>query len=177
MLESTPAPMIEASASGDAATRINRHLRAKSIYALIFALYFGDSAVAESLKEFTGVWANSAAACKAHHSGRIQSKSQVTVSGFDLIGICKDAIDYLYQPASCGVSEIIKRSNLVEFSAACEEKGQPLDPVTVTMKVRSQNEILFGDNESFMSGRYLRCSKVYQCDRANDRYWSPKGSR
>ena len=120
---------------------------------------------AETLKDFAGVWAPTTAGCQAWNSGRYDNADKPTRIGHKLIGICDHGFDVLSQPVGCDASNIVRRSDALEFSAACVVKG--IDDPTVRMRVgvRGTNSLSFSSQmQSFsLFGNYQRCSSTYKC--------------
>jgi hypothetical protein len=123
----------------------------------------------ESLKDFTGIWAHSEDDCKKKMSGALDKGDldRVQTSSYELVGICDDGLDMLYQPVNCGASGIVKQNDLVEFSAACRIKDYVADKrQRVLLKVQDPDTILFADQEFMVFGRYVRCSRTYSCEKS-----------
>ena len=114
----------------------------------------------EKLKAFAGVWAPTAAGCQAWVSGRYENADKSTRVAHKLVGICDHGFDVLSQPVGCDASNIVRRPDALEFSAACLVKG--IDDPTVRMRigVRGVNALSFSSQmQSFsLSGNYQRCT-------------------
>ena len=54
-----------------------------------------------TLRDFTGVWAHSAADCEAQLSGRLDEMDRTTSSQYEIIGICEDGLNPLHEPVEC----------------------------------------------------------------------------
>lgn len=122
-----------------------------------------------SLQGLTGVWAHSAADCEAHLSGKLDQQPSYQSRQKEVIGICADEIGLVYSAASCGVQNVIERSDTLEFLAACEVKGEPLDQrVPVTVSVKGPNEIAFSDKQFLIYGRYVKCTQKNDCSRPKE---------
>jgi hypothetical protein len=123
----------------------------------------------DSLAEFKGIWAHSEADCALKTSGRLDADDvdRVTSSSYELVGICEDGIDLLYQPVNCGTSGAVRQDDLVELSAACRIKDYVADRrERVLIKVQDPDTILFADPKFMVFGKYVRCTRSYSCDKA-----------
>ena len=123
----------------------------------------------DSLKEFTGIWAHSEADCEKKMSGALDKgdMDRVQTSSYELVGICENGLDMLYQPVNCGASQITKQEDMIKFRAACRIKDYVSDKQDrVLLKVEGKNDILFADPDFMVFGRYVRCSQTYTCEKA-----------
>jgi hypothetical protein len=123
----------------------------------------------DSLKDFTGIWAHSEDDCKKKMSGALDAGDldRVQTSSYELVGICEDALDMLYQPVKCGASGIVKQEDLIEFRAACRIKDYVADKrQRVLLKVEDADHIQFADQDFMVFGKYVRCSRTYACEKS-----------
>jgi formylglycine-generating enzyme required for sulfatase activity len=121
------------------------------------------------LTNLTGIWAHSAADCKVKLSGRLDRPDvdRVTSSSYELVGICGDGVDMLYQPVNCGASDIISQGSQIQFAAACRIKDYVADRRNrVLIKVQDPDTILFADPKFMIFGKYVRCTHAYACAKA-----------
>jgi hypothetical protein len=129
----------------------------------------GKVETVDSLKDFTGIWAHSEADCEKKMSGALDKgdMDRVQTSSYELVGICENGLDMLYQPVNCGASEIIKEEDMIKFRAACRIKDYVSDkPERVLLKAEGKDDILFADPNFMVFGRYVRCSQTYTCEKA-----------
>jgi hypothetical protein len=129
----------------------------------------GNVESVDSLKDFTGIWAHSEDDCKKKMSGGLDAGDldRVQTSSYELVGICDDGLDMLYQPVNCGASGIVKQHELIEFSAACRIKDYVADKrQRVLLKVEDSDHIQFADQEFMVFGKYVRCSRSYACEKS-----------
>jgi hypothetical protein len=123
----------------------------------------------DSLKDFTGIWGHSEDDCKKKMSGALDrgDLDRVQASSYELVGICDDGLDMLYQPVNCGASGIVKQEDLIEFHAACRIKDYVADKrQRVLLKVEDADHIQFADQEFMVFGKYVRCSRTYACEKS-----------
>lgn len=123
----------------------------------------------ENLKAFAGIWAHSEDDCKKKMSGALDKDDvdRVQTSSYELVGICEDGLDMLYQPVNCGASDIGKQKDVIEFRAACRIKDYVDDKAQrVLIKVEDPDHIEFIDKDFMVLGRYVRCSRKYECEKS-----------
>ena len=77
---------------------------------------------------------------------------RVRTSSYELVGICDDGLDMLYQPVNCGASGIVKQNDLVEFSAACRIKDYVADKRQRVLRCRTQTPFCLPIRSSWSSG-------------------------
>jgi hypothetical protein len=129
----------------------------------------GQSENPANLKAFTGIWAHSEDDCKKKMSGALDKGDldRVQTSSYELVGICEDGLDMLYQPVNCGASDIGKQEDVVEFRAACRIKDYVADKrERVLIKIDNPDHIEFIDKDFMVFGRYVRCSRSYECEKS-----------
>jgi hypothetical protein len=129
----------------------------------------GHAESPDTLKAFTGIWAHSEDDCKKKMSGALDKGDldRVQTSSYELVGICEDGLDMLYQPVNCLASDIGKQEDVVEFRAACRIKDYVADKrERVLIKVDDPDHIEFTDKEFTVFGRYVRCSRSYECEKS-----------
>ena len=122
-----------------------------------------------TLKAFTGIWAHSDDDCKKKMSGALDKGDldRVQTSSYELVGICEDGLDMLYQPVNCLASDIGKQEDIVEFRASCRIKDYIADErERVFIKVEDPDHIEFTDKDFMVFGRYVRCSRSYACEKS-----------
>jgi hypothetical protein len=151
-------------------------MRARMCGVLLLGLMAGGAAALEgrvesvdSLKELTGIWAHSEEDCKMKMSGALDKGDldRVQTSSYELVGICDDGLDMLYQPVNCGASDIVKQEELIEFRAACRVKDYVADKrERVLLKVGDSDHIQFADQNFMVFGSYVRCSRSYSCEKS-----------
>jgi hypothetical protein len=129
----------------------------------------GQAESPETLKAFTGIWAHSEDDCKKKMSGALDTGDldRVQTSSYELVGICEDGLDMLYQPVNCLASDIGKQEDVVEFRASCRIKDYIADErERVLIKVDDADHIEFTDKEFMVFGKYVRCSRSYACEKS-----------
>jgi formylglycine-generating enzyme required for sulfatase activity/tRNA A-37 threonylcarbamoyl transferase component Bud32 len=116
-----------------------------------------------ALKDFAGVWAKSAAGCQAWVSNRIRDKQ--TGASYGLIGICDHGFDVLYWTVGCDASNIVRRPDAMELSAACRIRDFTQPTVRMRVGVNGTNALSFNSRtENFsLIGSYQRCTNSYKC--------------
>ena len=123
-----------------------------------------------TLKALTGIWAHSEDDCQKKMSGALDKGDldRVQTSSYELVGICEDGLDMLYQPVNCGAFDIAKREDVIEFWAACRIKDYVADKrERVLIKADDPDHIEFTDKDFMVFGRYVRCSRSYECENQN----------
>jgi hypothetical protein len=117
-----------------------------------------------SLKDLTGIWAHSEADCK-----KFDTENPTTLKTYELVGICNDGLDLMYQPVRCTASAAVRRADKLHVAAVCWTKGlyQTRHSIGITIKggdAISFNESDFDKAAFSITGDYVRCNRYYRCE-------------
>jgi hypothetical protein len=161
------------------ASSSSQHSSSPAFTPLIRLSTAASAQTADTLEDFRGIWAHTAADCEAQLSGRLDEMPNATSSQYEVIGICEDGIDIFHQPVECSASQIEGQADRVEFLAACYVKDYPADkqsPATIINRGRGSKISLSINSESYsLSGNYLRCIKTYNCQHFRTRRQEEQG--
>ena len=126
-------------------------------------------------KDLVGVWAHSSAACSDYTSGKVDRlPDRVSKTPYELIGICTNGVELLYQPVGCRTNASnVEGMPRVEVDSLCSVKDYAPKGGHFRIEVNGPNSISFHEpdftGDFSISGDYVRCERHYLCsDRVND---------
>ena len=122
-----------------------------------------------SLRDFTGIWANSAAGCAVIARRGVAGLDKPTRTQYVPIGICERGIEFAGSNIGCDAASITKQGDNIEFTATCRRKDMLMEPFRTGMRVRGRDGLAFNERDfqpgGFgFSGHYQRCTRSYKCD-------------
>ncbi len=134
--------------------------------------------------DLVGVWAHNSAACKDYTSGKVDRlPDRASKTPYDLIGICANGIELLYQPVGCQtkVSNVAGASR-VDVHSTCSVKDYDPEEGHFRIEVSGPDSISFHEEDftdNFaISGDYVRCEHHYLCSERVNEIGSPaEGNR
>lgn len=131
--------------------------------------------------DLIGVWAHNSAACSDYTSGKVDRlPDRASKTPYELIGICANGIDVLYQPVGCRT----KASNVpgvrrIEVDSTCSVKDYEAEQGHFRIEVTGPNSISFHESDftgNFsISGDYVRCERHYLCSERVNEIGGPAG--
>jgi hypothetical protein len=126
-------------------------------------------------KDLVGVWAHTSAACSDYTSGKVDRlPDRVSKTPYELIGICTNGVELLYQPVGCRTNASnVEGVPRVEVDSLCSVKDYEPQGGHFRIEVNGPNSISFHEADftgNFsISGDYVRYERHYLCsDRVND---------
>ena len=158
--------------NSDGPVRIQNVVLATLVTSLLFVC--NTTAQAASLKKITGIWAHSAADCKRDIAGSLKRGEidRVTATSYEMVGICTNGLELLFQPHHCTASSIHKISGGLEFRGRCRVKDYQLTS-RFNISVKSSRVISFNKKDFdkayfWIEGSYVRCTRSYVCGQPLD---------
>jgi hypothetical protein len=126
-------------------------------------------------KDLVGVWAHTSAACTDYTSGKVDRlPDRVSKTEYELIGICTNGVDLLYQPVGCRTNATnVEGVPRVEVDSLCSIKDYAPEGGHFRIEVNGPNSISFHEKDFtgnfLISGDYVRCERHYLCsERVNE---------
>jgi hypothetical protein len=134
--------------------------------------------------DLVGVWAHTAAACADFTSGKVDRlPDRASQTPYELVGICANGIDLLYQPVGCRTDATKGASgNKVDVRSNCSVKDYEPQAGTFGIDVAGPDAIAFHEDDFTgdfsIAGDYVRCERHYTCsERVNELEAPPAGGR
>jgi hypothetical protein len=134
--------------------------------------------------DLIGVWAHNSAACSDYASGKVDRlPDRASKTPYELIGICANGIELLYQPVGCRTSASkVPGVNRVEVDSTCSVKDYDTERGHFRIEVTGPNSISFHESDFkgnfLISEDYVRCEHHYQCsERVNELSGAAGGNR
>lgn len=136
--------------------------------AICLSLISTNPTFAGDLSTLVGTWAHTQEDCQRYAKGEFDAVSRAEASASEIIGICSSSIEWRYSAASCEAANIVRSGDEIQFFASCEFKGQPAERrMSAEVRIRGDGSISFADKKFWAFGDYVRCSKNYNCVRAD----------
>jgi hypothetical protein len=150
----------------------------------IAVVLFSANCWAQENGEFNdliGVWAHNKVACSDYTSGKVDRlPDRASKTPYELIGICANGMDLLYQPVGCRT----KISNVpgvsrIEVDSTCSVKDYDSEEGHFRIEVTGPDSIVFHEEDftgNFsIRGDYVRCEHHYLCGERVNEIGGPAG--
>lgn len=121
-----------------------------------------NSANSVPFANLIGTWAHTAEACKIETA---EGLDNVTRRQSEMIGICGNEVDLLYEAFRCTTETVDKVGAPMELDMACRTKDYEPEKQHVQLKSIGTNALQFSTPNFAIKGDYVRCSQAYSCDR------------
>jgi hypothetical protein len=139
---------------------------------------------AQENREFNdliGVWAHNSAACSDYTNGKVDRlPDRASKTPYELIGICANGIDLLYQPVGCRTNAAnVSAVSKFEVDSTCSVKDYEAEQGHFRIEVTGPNSISFHESDftgNFsIFGDYVRCEHHYLCSERVNEIGGPTG--
>jgi hypothetical protein len=125
--------------------------------------------------DLVGVWAHTSAACADYSSGKVdQLPDRASQTPYELVGICANGLDLLYQPVGCQTHATkAPGGNKVDVASNCSIKDYDPQAGHFGIDVGGPDSISFHEDDFTgdfsIAGNYVRCERHYTCsERVNE---------
>ncbi len=125
--------------------------------------------------DLVGVWAHTSVACAAFSSGEVDKlPDRASQTPYELVGICADGVDLLYQPVGCRTHATKGAGgSKVEVDSLCSVKDYEPQSGHFRIAISGPDSISFREDDFTgdfsIAGNYVRCERHYTCsERVNE---------
>lgn len=117
----------------------------------------------DALSDIVGVWAHSASDCRVANSGQLKTVSRFEATPYEIVGICRGGLEYLYEAVSCNSSNVNKTGDTIDVEASCRFKDYDPEAKHFHIHVQNSEALEFVDKDFAITGKYVRCAPTYAC--------------